>query len=70
LIRLGDKVTDALSGLTAVAYSRLEYLTGETTYGLMLPPQDGRPQEIYYVDESRLMAKSVKELQELKGERE
>lgn len=70
MIRLGDRITDALTGLSGIAFSRLEFLTSETQYGMMLPPADGRPNDIYYLDESRLFAKSVKELQEIKGERE
>ena len=66
--RLGDKATDAMSGLTGILWSRVEYLASETQYGIMLPPDNGKPGEVYYVDETRLVATSVRELQEMKGE--
>ena len=70
MIRLGDRITDPVSGLSGIAICRVEYLASETQYGMLLPAEPGRAPDIYYLDEARVMAKSVKELQELKGERE
>lgn len=68
MIKLGEKITDAVTGLTGIVWCRVEYLVGDTQYGLMLLDESGKAPDVYYVDENRLMAKSIKELQELKGE--
>jgi hypothetical protein len=67
-LRLGDKATDVVSGCSGILVARVEYLAQETEYLLLLRPEEGKTPDSYYVAEKRLMASSVKELQELKGE--
>ena len=68
MIRLGDRATDICSGLSGIVIARVEYLTQETEYLLLLKPDEGKSPDSYYVSEKRLMATSIKELQDLKGE--
>lgn len=54
-INLGDKVKDAVSGLTGVVTSHTRWLTGCDSYGVT--PQelkDGKPVDASHIDGSRL----------------
>lgn len=65
-IRLGDRVTDIISGFRGIAWCRVTYLTSPDQIGVMPASEDNKPGEVYYMDEDRLMAGSVSELQKLK----
>lgn len=66
-IKLGDRVTDIITGFKGVAWSRCSYLTSPDQIGVMSRVEEGRPEgTIMYVDEDRLMATALVELQQLK----
>lgn len=67
-LRLGDRATDIVSGLSGILTSRVEHLTSTTEYCLLLKAEDGKSPDTYWVSEARLLARSIQELQELKGE--
>lgn len=64
-IKLGDRVTDIVSGIKGVAWAKVSYLTSPDQIGMMVA-EEGKLPDVYYVDEDRLMAQSLKELQDLK----
>ena len=66
MIKLGDKVTDVISGYKGIAWSRLEYLTSPPQIGIMAQSDNNKVPEVYYVDEDRCVATSVYQLQEIK----
>ena len=65
-IKLGDRVTDIITGIKGIAWCRASYLTSPDQIGVMPKAEDNKQGEIYYMDEDRLMATSVEELQRLK----
>jgi hypothetical protein len=59
MVKLGDKVTDSLTGFTGIATARTEYLYG--CVRILVEPtelRDGKPVEGQYFDEQRLAADS------------
>ena len=66
MIKLGQKVTDVVTGFTGIAYERCEYLVGETLIGVMPRCEDNKPAGIAYFAEERLMVSNVAELMQLK----
>lgn len=52
-IRLGDKVTDSISGVTGIAVARYEFLYGCVRIAVERLDKDGKPEEIV-LDEQRL----------------
>jgi hypothetical protein len=55
MINLGDKVKDVVTGLTGIAVAKTHYLQGCARFAVQ--PQDlkdGRPVEVYWVDEPQL----------------
>lgn len=59
MVKLGDKVTDSLSGFEGIATSRTEFLYG--CVRIFVEPKelkDGKPIEGQYFDEQRLDSKS------------
>lgn len=66
-IKLGDRVTDIITGFKGVAWARCSYLTSPDQIGVMSRVEEGRPEgSLIYVDEDRLMATTLSELQQLK----
>lgn len=65
MVKLGDKVTDSLTGFTGIAYTRVECLTGCIQIGVIPKATDNVMPAIIYVDEDRLIA-SVRDLQCMK----
>jgi hypothetical protein len=65
MIRLGDKVTDSITGFTGIAYGRFTYLTGCDMIRIIARSVENRPPEIFDVDEDRLIA-SVEDLAMMK----
>lgn len=61
-IELGDEVEDTVTGLKAIAVSRITYLNGCVSYGLQAKiGKDGKVPEYVYVDWKRLVVtKSAK----------
>jgi hypothetical protein len=59
-VKLGDIVTDSLTGFSGVAVSRVEYING--CVRIEVQPKamhDGKPIESSYFDEQRVDAKST-----------
>lgn len=56
MIKLGQTVTDSITGFTGVAYSRIEFLTGVTQIGVQGRAIDNVIPAILYLDEDRLLA--------------
>jgi hypothetical protein len=55
MVNLGDKVKDKVTGLTGIAVAKTLYLQGCARFAVQ--PQDlkdGRPVEVYWVDEPQL----------------
>jgi hypothetical protein len=65
-IRLGDKVSDVLTGIKGVAWSRISYLTSPDQIGVLTKAEDNKPADVIYIDEDRLLARSISELQVIK----
>lgn len=66
MIKLGQTVTDKLSGFTGTAFSRVECLSGPPQIGIVPRSESNSPPSIYYVDEDRLLL-TAKELAMVKG---
>jgi hypothetical protein len=56
MIKLGQKVKDALTGFEGIALARTEYLYGCTSIGVLPTKlkETGTPQDWVWVDEQRL----------------
>jgi hypothetical protein len=55
MIKLGDKVTDNLTGFTGVAIARCEYLNGCIRYEIQsLTLEKGQMAETIWIDEERI----------------
>jgi hypothetical protein len=53
--KLGSRVRDVITGLTGIAISRIEYLTGCTQYGVTPGlDKDGKVSHAEYFDHTRL----------------
>ena len=65
-IRLGDKVTDVLTGFKGVAWARIEYLTSPPQIGVLSKSEDNKAGEVVYLDEDRVLAESIADLQMIK----
>lgn len=68
MIRLGDKVVDAVCGVKGIAWARTEYLVGDAEVTILIPSGDGSPPQHYTIVEDRFIAVNLAELQDLKGE--
>lgn len=67
MIKLGDHVTDVITGFNGTAFSRISYLTGPDRIGVIPRCEDrAKLPEAEYFDEERLMAVRVGDLQVLK----
>lgn len=60
MIKLGQTVTDSITGFTGIATSRTEYLYGCVRIGVQ-PKElnDGKPVQEEYFDEQRLTSRST-----------
>jgi hypothetical protein len=65
-IKLGDKVTDCVTGFTGTAWSRTTYLAGEDMIGVLPRTDDGKYPTCEYFAEDRLIATKITELAALK----
>jgi hypothetical protein len=60
MVKLGDKVTDSITGFSGIAVARTEYLYG--CVRITVQPtelRDGKPQDADYFDEQRLAEEST-----------
>lgn len=65
-IKLGEEVRDVITGFKGIAYCRLTFLVGPDKIGVQPLARDNGYDDWVALDEDRLIATSIRELQELK----
>jgi hypothetical protein len=56
MIKLGQKVRDAITGFEGIATAKVEYINGCVQFGIQPQATDGKMPESVYLDHQRLVA--------------